>query len=118
LPSCRPKCSGNRLAFPPLVINEFLHVITDARRFNPPLTMIEALDWVENFLVSPAVGLLEPTPESAHQALRWMRQFNLGRKRILDTQLAAIFHAAGINRLLTSNSADFTVFGVFEMITP
>jgi predicted nucleic acid-binding protein len=36
--------NGNRLVFPPLVINEFLHVITDARRFNPPLTMVEALD--------------------------------------------------------------------------
>ena len=39
--------SGNRLVFPPLIINEFLHVITDARRFNPPLTMAEALDWAE-----------------------------------------------------------------------
>lgn len=75
--------SGSRLVFPPLVINEFLHVITDARRFSPPLTMIEALDWVENFLANPAVGVLEPTPESLRQALRWLRQFNLGRKRIL-----------------------------------
>jgi hypothetical protein len=37
---------------------------------------------------------------------------------ILDTQLAAIFHMAGVHRLLTSNSADFVVFGVFEIITP
>ena len=110
--------SGSRLVFPPLVINEFLHVITDARRFSPPLTMIEALDWVENFLANPAVGVLEPTPESQRQALRWLRQFNLGRKRILDTHLAAVLHTASVRRLLTSNPADFTVFGALEIITP
>jgi predicted nucleic acid-binding protein len=110
--------NDNRLVFPPLVINEFLHVITDARRFNPPLTMVEALDWVENFLANPAVGLLEPPPESLRQTLQWLRQFNLGRKRILDTHLAAIFHTAGVRRLVTSNPADFSVFKAFEIITP
>jgi predicted nucleic acid-binding protein len=109
---------GHRLVFPSLVVDEFLHVITDKRRFSPPLTMIEALDWTENFLSNSAVGVLEPGPESLRQTLRWMRQFNLGRKRILDTQLAAIFHTAGVNRLLTSNPTDFEVFGVFEIITP
>ena len=109
---------GNRLVFPSLVIDEFLHVITDARRFNPPLTMIEALDWVESFLANPAVGLLEPTPESLRQTLEWMRKFNLGRKRILDTHLAAVFYAAGVRRLFTANAADFAVFKVFEIITP
>ena len=110
--------SGSRLVFPPLVINEFLHVITDARRFNPPLTMTEALDWVESFLANPAVGLLEPTPESLRQTLQWIRKFNLGRKRILDTHLAAVFYAAGVRRLFTANAADFAVFNIFEIITP
>lgn len=110
--------NGSRLVFPSLVINEFLHVITDARRFSPPLTMAEALDWVKTFLASPAVGLVEPTPESLHQTLQWMREFNLGRKRILDTHLAAVLHTAGVRRLLTSNPGDFTVFGAFEIIMP
>lgn len=109
---------GAKLVFPSLVINEFLHVSTDARRLAPPLTMIEALDWIEGFLKNPMVGLLEPTKASAEQALRWMRQFNLGRKRILDTHLAAVFYTAGVRRLLTSNPADFAVFGVLEIVTP
>ena len=41
---------GKRLVFPSLVIDEFLHVITDERRFSPALTMVEALDWMEHFL--------------------------------------------------------------------
>ena len=109
---------GERLVFPSLVIAEFLHVATDDRRFAPPLTMAEALDWIDELLKNPAVGLLEPTPASTNQALRWMRQFNLGRKRILDTQLAAILHSSGIRRLLTSNPADFALFSVLETVTP
>jgi hypothetical protein len=80
--------------------------------------MPEALDWLRDFLAHPAVSILEPTPASTDQTLRWMRQFNLGRKRILDTHLAAILHTRGVRRLLTSNPADFTVFRVLKTVTP
>jgi len=109
---------GSRLVFPSLVINEFLHVITDPRRFNPPLTMTEAVDWVEGLIATPAASVLEPSAESLRQTLLWMRQFNLGRKRILDTHLTAVLHTAGVQRLLTSNPSDFTVFGVLEIVSP
>jgi predicted nucleic acid-binding protein len=109
---------GEKLVFPSLVVAEFLHVATDDRRFAPPLTMSEALGWIEDFLKNPAVSLLEPTPASMDQMLRWMREFKLGRKRILDTQLAAILYVGGVRRLLTSNPADFTVFGDLEIVTP
>src|ERR1043166_7512370 len=49
---------GSKLVFPSLVINEFLHVATDPKRFDPPLTMPEALDWVEDFLANPMVALV------------------------------------------------------------
>jgi hypothetical protein len=44
----------------------------------------------------------------------WLKQHRLGRKRLLDTQLAATYYAAGITSLVTSNFADFEVFDVFE----
>jgi len=109
---------GNALLVPPLVINEFLHVVTDPKRFNPPLTMIEALDWIEEFLKNSAAKVPDTSAASIHQTLQWIRQFNLGRKRILDTYLAAILHSAGAKRLMTSNPADFAVFGVFEIVSP
>jgi len=109
---------GSMLVFPSLVVNEFLHVATDARRFFPPLTMTEALNWMEEFLRNPMVSLLESTKASTDQTLVWMRQFNLGRKRILDTHLAAVLHTAGVRRLLTSNPADFAIFKDLETITP
>ena len=109
---------GTKLVFPSLILTEFLHVVTDERRFAPPLTMPEALDWMEDFLANPAVRLLEATQASTDQTLQWMRQFNLGRKRILDTHFAAVLHTNGVRRLLTSNPSDFKVFGGLETMTP
>ena len=109
---------GEKLVFPALVISEFLHVATDPRRFAPPLTMPEALDWIEDFLSNPMVSLIEASQASVDQTLRWMREFHLGRKRILDTHLAAILHTNGVARLFTSNPADFTVFRVLQTVTP
>ena len=43
-----------------------------------------------------------------------MEKFSLGRKRILDTTLAATYHERGIKALATANPADFAIFGVFE----
>jgi toxin-antitoxin system PIN domain toxin len=109
---------GRRLVFPSLVVAEFLHVATDPKRFTPPLSMNEAVDWIEDFMANPAVGLIEPGPGSMQQTLHWMREFNLGRKRILDTHLAAVLHTAGVGRLLTSNPADFAIFAVLETVVP
>lgn len=80
--------------------------------------MVEALDWMESFLANAGVGVIEPASEASAQTMRWMRQFALGPKRILDTHLAAVLHGAGVRRLLTSNPDDFAVFGVFELIKP
>jgi predicted nucleic acid-binding protein len=106
------------LVFPTSVLTEYLHVVTDNRRFTPPLTMSEALNSVEELLANPSVTVLESSLASARLTLSWVRQYRLGRKRILDTHLAAILHLNGVRRLLTSNPADFTIFGVFELLTP
>jgi hypothetical protein len=40
-------------------------------------------------------------------------QFRLGRKRLLDTLLAATWHTAGVNQILTLNWTHFEVYGRF-----
>jgi predicted nucleic acid-binding protein len=67
---------GIKLVFPSLVATEFLHVVTDDRRFAPPLTTPEAMDWIQDFLANPGVNLLEPTQAGMDQTIRWMRQYN------------------------------------------
>ncbi len=110
--------AGNNIGITPQVIAEFLHVVTDARRFPDAITMIEALDWIDDFLENSNVELVLPTIASVSQSNNWMRQFQLGRKRILDTNLAAALHLAGCKRLITSNPNDFTIFNVFDLISP
>ena len=110
--------AGRRLMVPSSMVTEFLHVVTDQRRFAPPLTMNEALDWTKDFLAQPGVNVIEASQKALEQTLVWMRLYKLGRKRILDTHLAAIFHTNGISRLLTSNPADFGIFGVIQAVAP
>ena len=57
-----------------------------------------------------------PTDLALARFHEWMRMHQLGRKRVLDTLLAATFQTAGITSLLTLDSADFTVFGGFDFV--
>lgn len=105
-----------RLALAPQVLAEFIHVVTDARRFQTPLTISEAITKARFWWNAVEVQHLFPCGESTALFLDWMQQHRLGRKRILDTQLAAILWAAGARRLLTANPHDFKVFG-FQTLT-
>lgn len=97
---------------------EFLHVATDFRRFASPLQMPDAVDWLQEFIRANSVVLLEPRQADFELTLYWIKRYRLGRKRILDTQLAALLKGANILRLITSNPADFKIFGVLELVTP
>jgi hypothetical protein len=59
-----------------------------------------------------------PTAESTALFLEWVSKFHLGRKRLLDTQLAADLWTAGVRRIFTSNARDFAIFSGFEIISP
>ena len=110
--------AGYMLRLVPLVASEFLHVVTDRRRFATPLSMTGALDWLATVVARPEIGVVTSGPEDLTLTLEWLRRFQLGRKRILDTQMAAALHRHGVERFLTSNPDDFRVFGVFELIVP
>ncbi|MBI4326864.1 MAG: hypothetical protein HY674_16620 [Chloroflexi bacterium] len=110
--------AGIALALVPQVLAEFLHAATDPRRFQRPLAMEQALDKAAFWWNVAEVQHVYPTPESTALFLEWMRQYQLGRKRILDTQLAATLWTAGVRRLLTSNPTDFTIFHGLELVVP
>lgn len=109
---------GVRLALTPQVLEEFLHVATDKNRFEKPLSMATALDRCSAWWNASEVFQLFPSMASTTLALRWMREFRLGRKRILDTTLAAIYHTEGVKQVATANANDFHVFDCFQIIDP
>jgi len=105
------------LALAPQVLAEFIHVVTDPRRFQKPLTADEAVSKARFWWNAAEVEHVLPTDESTALFLDWMQRHQLGRKRILDTQLAAVFWTAGVRQVLTANPADFQIFG-FQLLTP
>ena len=105
------------LAIVPQVLCEFIHVATDPRRFTRPLTVDQAIAKAHFWWNARQTRQILPTAAATDLFLSWLAQFQLGRKRLLDTQLAAILWTAGVRRLFTSNPRDFTLFG-FHVLSP
>ena len=101
----------------PQVLAEFIHIVTDARRFQKPLLGEEAIAKTRFWWNAAEVRHVFPTDDSTRRALDWLQRHQLGRKRILDTQLTATLWSAGIQRLVASNPADFRLLG-FEALVP
>ncbi|HRC86088.1 MAG TPA: PIN domain-containing protein [Thermoanaerobaculia bacterium] len=100
------------------VIWEFLHVVTDPRRFERPLAMGAAQTLATQLWEAREVQPIHPAPGLVRRVLALMDELQLGRKRILDTALAATYEAAGITRLVTFNSRDYAVFPFLEAVVP
>lgn len=106
---------GNlHFALAPQVLQEFVHVATDPKRFRIPLTMEQALTRSRFWWEAAEIVHCHPGDRTWEQAWKWMEEFRLGRKRILDTYLAATYYERGVRKLATANTADFAVFGVFS----
>jgi len=95
------------------ILAEFLHVATDPKRFSKPLTLAEAIHIADFWAQAAEVTLLSQDSATSQQWLHWMQQHRLGRKRVLDTVIAATWHQAGITGIYTLNPADFTLFAHF-----
>jgi len=106
---------GDLLALCPVVIDEFIHIVTDGRRFERPLEMSGAISLAQTWYRSKETMLLHSTDESLRLQLDWLGRHRLGRKRLHDTQIAAIYHLAGVKTLASSNWRDFGVFDCFEI---
>ena len=107
-----------QLVLAPQVLAEFVHVVTDARRFQQPLDMVTALTKALFWWNAREVTHAYPSAESTSLFIEWMLRHELGRKRILDTQLAATLWTAGVRRIVTSNVTDFRKFPEFEVLSP
>ena len=110
--------AGDRLALAPQVLAEFLHVVTDQRRFARPLDMSVARRIASEWWMGREVEQVFPDTDSTRLFLAWMEQHRLGRKRLLDTQLAATYRSRGVVSILTTNPGDFGIFGEFTCLTP
>ncbi len=109
---------NNVLAVTPLVLHEFVHVVTDARRFDPPVSMSDALATARLYLRRSNVECLNADEDVLVSAFSLLERHRLGRKRIADTLLAATLLRHDVHELITCNPSDFEVFEELHVIDP
>ena len=107
---------GHDFAVAPQTLAEFIHVVTDPKRMPQPLSTAEAISRAEHWWQAAEVRRVFPNGQCVTDFLGWLTRYQLGRKRLLDTLLAATYRQAGVRRLLSNNNQDFAVFGCFEVV--
>lgn len=108
--------NGHPLGLAPQTLAEFIHIVTDPRRMPQPLTVTEAITKAEFWWEAKEVERVFPDGHSVTDFFSWLRQHSLGRKRLLDTLLAATLHQHGIEKIVTNNGKDYRVFGEFDIV--
>ncbi len=109
---------GGLLGIVPQVMHEFLHVSTDPKRFANPLSMHEALRWSRRLWAGSEVLRVLPAPGVMDRTLELLERHRLGRKRILDTALAATLELAEVRRFATFNPDDYRPFDFLDLVAP
>lgn len=102
---------GDRLSLAPQVLTELIHVVTDPKRFSQPLSIDDARDLAVQWWLAAEVDHVFPDAVAVQHFIDWHRVHKLGRKRLLDTMLAATYHTSGVTHILTLNATDFKVLG-------
>lgn len=80
--------------------------------------MKEALQLTLELWNGEEVVRVLPTFSVYDRTCELMERYRLGRKRILDTSLAATLEAADVLRLATLNPGDFEIFPFLELVGP
>ncbi|MBA2668504.1 MAG: PIN domain-containing protein [Trueperaceae bacterium] len=104
------------MALTPQVLTEFAHVVSDPRRFERPLVLGDALSLSARLWQARECRQVAAGADAVSIFLDWMTLHGLGRKRLLDTMLAATYRAAGVERLASTDWRDFELFDTFEVV--
>lgn len=106
------------LVLTPGVLHEFVHVVTDARRFEPPLAMAEAMAVARLYLGRSNVECAETDEAAVSRAFELIERHGLGRKRIADALLAATLMNHGASEIVSCDPGGFALFAGLRVIDP
>lgn len=107
---------GDSLALAPQVLAEFIHVVTDGRRFERPLSVDAARRRATQWWSAVEVVPTFPDDRTVLRFLGWLEEHGLGRKRLLDTLLAATYFTNDVRSILSTNERDYRVFDCFDVL--
>ena len=94
---------------PVFCITEFMRVVTHRRVFNPPSTLSQALDFLDDIVASPVCRVVRPGPDFLRLFTEAARQADARGNLMFDAQMAALCREHGIASVLT-NDRDFERF--------
>ena len=80
--------------------------------------MVEALEMIQGLWNANEVSRIIPRVNVIPRVCELIELFRLGRKRILDTALAATLEAAGLTALASLNPRDYAVFPFLDVVDP
>ena len=109
---------GDAVGVAPQVLSEYIHVVSDEKRFASPLPVAEAIRRAAAWWNLAEAHKILPDEESVALFFEWMGRFRLGRKRLLDTFLAATYASHGIRSILSTDFEGFRVFTGLEVFHP
>lgn len=91
-----------------VVLFGFVRICTNPRIFQTPLTVVEATDRVESWLVRPQVRIIEPSTHHVGDVLAALRETGTAGNLTTDAQIAVL--ARQEKAVLHSNDTDFLRF--------
>jgi predicted nucleic acid-binding protein len=106
------------LVITPVILHELVHIVTDGRRFLPPLSMSDALALARVYLEHANVECIRLDVAAVASAFELIERHQLGRKRIADTLFAASLLGNGVHELITCNPGDFQIFEGLTLLDP
>lgn len=98
------------------VFLEFQHIVTDPKRFSNPMTMEQAIEQSWFWCDLDRTKIIYPDDQSFGRAQMWLKQYGLGRKRLIDTHMASCYMSHGIDTIWTANPKDFEIFSAFDLM--
>jgi predicted nucleic acid-binding protein len=106
--------AGDVLVLAPQVLAEFIHVVTDDRRFSHPFPIDQAIERAECWWFGDEVEHVFPDQGAVRVFFDWIVAHRLGRKRLLG----ATYYSNGVRSIVSTNARDFAIFGCFEIVLP
>jgi uncharacterized protein len=94
---------------PVFCLAEFVRVVTHLRVFNPPSSLADALQFLNQLMQSPSVRLLLPTVKFASVFSDACTSGGVRGNLAFDAQIAAVCREHGVDELLTAER-DFARF--------
>jgi len=93
---------GHDFPIVPQTLAEFIHIVSDSSRMPNPLSLVDAVSRAQAWWNATEVQRIFPEGQTVQGFFTWLRQYRLGRKRLLDTMLASTFRNRGITKVVFS----------------